>query len=175
LPELKYLSLFVLFIVLFNSINLFGQEDVQIGKSLKSQLQTYRGAYFDYSDPDAINIKVLVWGNVEFPGEYFIPASNSVNDLLALAGGPTTNAQMDDLRIFRVGPDSVQHMIKFDYNDLLWNDKLTKQIKIPTLQAGDILLVPGEPRFFFRDYFSITLSIVSALTSIAILLVTIYK
>ena len=166
----------LLFLVfLFINNNLFSQEDVQIGKSLKSQLQTYRGAYFDYSDPDAINIKVLVWGNVEFPGEYFIPASNSVNDLIALAGGPTTNANIEDLRIFRIGPDSVQHMIKFNYNDLLWNDKLTKQIKIPTLRAGDILLVPGEPRFFFKDYFSIALAIVSALTSIAILLVTIYK
>ena len=171
---MKYLSLFILTVILFSS-NLFGQEDVQIGKSLKSQLQNYRGAYFDYSDPDAINIKVLVWGNVEFPGEYFIPASNSINDLIALAGGPTTNAELDDLRIFRIGPDSVQHMIKFDYNDLLWNDKLTKQIKIPTLQAGDILLVPGKPRFFFRDYFSVILSVVSALTSIAILMVTIYK
>ena len=160
---------------IFFSNNTFSQEDVQIGKSLKSQLQTYRGAYFDYSDPDAINIKVLVWGNVEFPGEYFIPASNSVNDLIALAGGPTINAKLEDLRIFRIGPDSLQHMIKFDYNDLLWNDKLTKQIKIPTLHAGDILLVPGEPRFFFKDYFSITLSVISALTSIAILLFNILK
>ena len=160
---------------IFFSNNTFSQEDVQIGKSLKSQLQTYRGAYFDYSDPDAINIKVLVWGNVEFPGEYFIPASNSVNDLIALAGGPTINAKLGDLRIFRIGPDSLQHMIKFDYNDLLWNDKLTKQIKIPTLHAGDILLVPGEPRFFFKDYFSITLSVISALTSIAILLFNILK
>jgi hypothetical protein len=171
---LRYLSL--LFIVfLFMNNNIFSQEDVQIGKSLKSQMQTYRGAYFDYSDPDAINIKVLVWGNVEFPGQYFIPASNSVNDLIALAGGPTTNAELEDLRIFRVGPDSIQHMIKFNYNDLLWNDHLTQQIKIPTLRAGDILLVPGKPRFFFRDYFSIILSVVSALTSIAILMVTIYK
>lgn len=171
---MKYLSFFVLAVVLFSS-NVFGQEDVQIGKSLKSQLTNYRGAYFDYSDPDAINIKVLVWGNVQFPGEYFIPASNSVNDLIALAGGPTINAELDDLRIFRIGADSIQHMIKFDYNDLLWNNRLTKQIKIPTLQAGDILLVPGQPRFFFRDYFTMTLAIISALTSIAILMFNILK
>ncbi len=155
--------------------NIFSQEDVQIGRNLKSQLTTYRGAYFDYSDPDAINIKVLVWGNVEFPGEYIIPSTNSVNDLIALAGGPTTNARLDDLRIFRIGPDSVQKMIKFDYNDLLWNEDLTKQIKIPSLHAGDIVLIPGEPRFFFRDYFSIILSIISALTSIAILMINILK
>ena len=149
---------------------------MQIGKSLKSlQQQNYRGAFFDYSDPDAINIKVLVWGNVEFPGEYFIPSTNTVNDLLALAGGPTRDALLEDLRIFRIGPDSVQHMIKFNYNDLLWNNNLTKQIKIPSLRAGDILLVPGEPRFFFKDYFSITLSIVSTLSSIAVLMITIFR
>ena len=171
---MKYLSLFFLAVVLFSS-NVFGQEDVQIGRSLKSQYNTYRGAYFDYSEPDAINIKVLVWGNVQFPGQYFIPASNSINDLIALAGGPTQDAELDDLRIFRIGPDSVQHMIKFNYNDLLWGESLTKQVYIPSLQAGDILLVPGKPRFFFMDYFTIVLSIVTALTSIAILLVTIYK
>jgi protein involved in polysaccharide export with SLBB domain len=171
---LKYLLLFIMAVFLFNS-NVFGQEDVQIGKSLKSQLTNYRGAYFDYSDPDAINIKVLVWGNVEFPGEYFIPASNSVNDLMALAGGPTTDAELDDLRLFRIGADSVQHMIKFDYNDLLWGEKLSKPVKIPSLQAGDILLVPGKPKYFFRDWFMMTLALISALTSIAILALNISR
>lgn len=165
----------VFFAILFiNCSFTFAQEDIQIGKSLKD-FERQRGGFYDYSDPDAINIKVFVWGYVQFPGKYIIPASSSVNDLFALAGGPTEDAKLEDLRLFRINPDSTQTMIKFDYNDLLWNEKLTKPIKIPDLKAGDILLVPGEPRFFFKDYFSIALSIVSTLSSIAVLLITILE
>ena len=165
--------IFLLLLFACSSIS-FAQEDLQIGKSLKG-FERYNGGHFDYSDPDEINIKVLVWGYVEYPGQYIIPSTSSVNDLLALAGGPTQNADIEDLRLFRINPDSSQSMIKFDYNDLLWNDKLTKNIKIPDLRAGDILLVPGSPRFFFRDYLSLTLSIVSTIASVAVLLITIFK
>ena len=58
-------------------------------------------------------------------------------------------------------------MIKFDYNDLLWNDNLEKPIKIPDLQPGDILLIPGETRYFFWDYFGFALSFVATLAVIA--------
>ena len=162
-------------IILFSfSFISFAQEDIQIGSSLRES-NRYNGGLYDYSDPNAINLKVLVWGYVEFPGQYIVPSTSSVNDILALAGGPTQDANIDDLRIFRLNPDSSQSMIKFDYNDLLWNDYLEKPINIPSLKAGDILLVPGSPRYFFKDYFTLTLSIVSTLSSIAVLLITIFK
>jgi len=168
----KTITFFIVLFV-FSSIS-FAQDDIQIGKSLRT-FDQWRGAEFDYSDPDAINIKVLVWGFVEFPGYYIIPSTRGVNDLLALAGGPTEDANIDDLRLFRVNADSSQSMIKFDYNDLLWNDNLEKPIKIPHLQAGDILLVPGETRFYFWDYMNFTLSIVSTLAVVAVLLITILE
>jgi polysaccharide export outer membrane protein len=161
------------FIVLFacSSIS-FAQEDIQIGKSLET-FDRYRGGQYDYSDPGAINIKVLVWGYVPFPGHYIIPSTSSVNDLLALAGGPTQDANIDDLRLFRVNADASQSMIKFDYNDLLWNDNLEKRIKIPDLQPGDILLVPGETRYFFWDYFNFTLTIITTLAVVAALVISV--
>jgi len=154
---------------------LLAQEDIQFGKGIDKYNGYNKGGQYDYSDPDAINIKVLVWGYVEFPGHYIIPSKSSVNDLLALAGGPTTDANIEDLRLFRINDDLTQSMIKFDYNDLLWNEKLTREIQIPVLKAGDILLVPGEPRWFLKDYLGITLSLVSTLASIAVLLITIFR
>ena len=161
------------FIVLFafSSIS-FAQDDIRIGKSLRT-FDRYRGGEYDYSDSDAINIKVLVWGFVPFPGYYLIPSTHSVNDLLSLAGGPTEDANIDDLRLFRVNADASQSMIKFDYNDLLWNDNLEKRVKIPDLQAGDILLVPGETRFYFWDYFNFTLSIITTLAVVATLIIAV--
>lgn len=148
----------------------FAQEDIQIGSSLKNQQS--QGGLYDYSDPETVNITVLVWGFVKYPGQYIIPAYSNINNLIALAGGPTDDANLEDLRLFRINKDSSQTMIKFDYDDLLWNDDLTKQVKIPNIQAGDILLVPGEPRFYFKDYFSLALSIVGTIVAIITLSVT---
>ena len=163
-----------LFIVLVYNFTSFAQEDIQIGRSLRP-FERYQGGQYDYSNSDGINIKVLVWGYVEFPGQYIIPSTSGINDLLSLAGGPLEDANVDDLRLFRINPDSSQSMIKFDYNELLWNEKLTKKIIIPSLKAGDILVIPGSPRYFFKDYFGLTLSIVSTLASVAVLLITILK
>jgi hypothetical protein len=165
----------ILFIIFFASTLIsFAQEDIQIGRRLEIY-DRYRGGAYDYSDADAINIKVLVWGYVFFPGHYIIPSTSGVNDLLALAGGPTQNANLDDLRLFRVNADGTQSLIKFDYNDLLWNDNLQKPIKIPELQPGDILLVPGEERLFFWDYFNIFLSILTTLAVVAAVIVSVNR
>ena len=159
----------LLFVVLTN--NIFAQEDIQIGKSLKGNT-SYNGGFYDYSNPEGINIKVMVWGYVKFPGQYIIPSASGVNDLLSLAGGPTQEANIDDLKLFRINPDSSQTIVKFNYSDLLWNNSdLSIPLKIPGLHAGDILLVPGAPKWYLRDYLGLALSVVSTVASIATLLV----
>lgn len=168
-------SIFLLFLLIITvSFTSYAQEDVQIGKSMR-QFNEYKGAQYDYSDPDAINIKVLVWGYVQYPGQYIIPSTSSANDLLSLAGGPLPDANIDDLRLLKTNKDSSQVMVKFNYNDLLWGTHLTGKVNTPPLGAGDILLVPGSPRWFLRDYLGITLSVVTALSSIAVLIITILK
>ncbi len=37
------------------------------------------GGYYDYSDPESINIKVSVWGFVKYPGRYVIPEQTTVS------------------------------------------------------------------------------------------------
>ena len=173
--ETKNLFLTGILLLTFLSTNLFAQEDIQIGKSLKGNMRD-NGALYDYSDPDGINIKVMVWGYVKFPGQYIIPSASGVNELLSLAGGPIQDANIDELKLFRINPDSSQTIINFNYSDLLWNNSdLSKPLKIPRLHAGDILLVPGSPKWFLKDYLGLVLSIVSTVASIATLLVYIYK
>lgn len=135
-----------------------------------------QGGYFDYSDPASVNIKVSVWGSVQFPGRYSVPIYTTVADLISLAGGPTDDAELDDLRIYRTYEDSSELLLKFSYNDLLWESNLnTANRYIPELTAGDILLVPGSPRYYFRETFSFVLSVMSTLISIAILALTLFK
>ena len=150
-------------------------KDYELGTSLADS--RYRqGGYFDYSDPASVNIKVSVWGNVRFPGRYNVPIYTTVTDLLSLAGGPTEDADLEDLRLYRVYEDSKEILLKFSYNDLLWESHLENQNRyIPELTAGDILLIPGSPRYYFRETFSFVLNVMSTLVSITILALTLFN
>jgi protein involved in polysaccharide export with SLBB domain len=171
---MKYLKR-ILFIFLIISGSIFSQnEDLQIGTSL-SQLKQNQGAYYDYSDPEAVNIKVSIWGFVKYPGRYVVPYYTNVNDLLSFSGGPTQDSNMDEMKIIRTTVDSSQIVIEVDYKDLLWMENIKEVNKSPKMLAGDVLIVPGEPRLFFRDYLSIGLSIFSVLISLSILVLNIVK
>src|SRR3989304_1945231 len=149
------------------------QEDIQIG-SLKYD-QRYQSGFFDFSDPTGINIKVQLWGYVKYPGYYIIPARSSANDLISLAGGPTQDALMEDIRILRTNLDSSNTIYRYNYNDLLWGDEFNEPIKFPRLYAGDMIIVPGEPRYFVSPDITFSLSITTALASTAALILSIIK
>lgn len=168
------IKLFSVFLFLLISTSIYAQNDLQIGRGLGEVRQT-QGAFYDYSDPAGLNIKVSVWGFVKYPGKYVVPSYSTVEDLLSYAGGPTDDAHLDDLRLYRYDEDSSQVMVKINYNDLLWNEKIETLTKTPDLLAGDILLVPGEPRLYFRDYVTLALSIVSTLISLSILILNIVE
>jgi hypothetical protein len=135
-----------------------------------------QSGFFDFSDPTTVNIKVSIWGWVKYPGKYLVPVYTTPVDLLSLAGGPTDAADLEDLRIYKENEDSTQSMIKFSYNDVLYEKHLTTRYrKVPKLEAGDILVVPGEPRVYFVQSFGLWLSVISVVTSVVILLYTILK
>jgi hypothetical protein len=171
---MRRFSILISFVLLFQA-GLFSQTgDVKIGRDASRLTQT-QGAFFDYSDPNSLNIKVSVWGFVKYPGQYLVPAYSSALDVFSYAGGPTESAHLDDLRIYRATEDTANQLFKFNYNDLLWEKNLNKVIAPPNLVPGDILVVPGEPRFYFKDYLQVTVSIVSTLISLTILILNITR
>ncbi len=172
--KLKILSPIIL-IILFNTLQA-QVKDYELGADVLGMRYNPQGGYYNYSDPEAVNIKVAVWGWVRYPGKYTVPSYTTVSDLLSLSGGPSDAADLEDLRIYRVNEDSTQSMIKFNYNDLLYESKLLSRYrKVPKLDAGDILVVPGEPRMYFRDNFNIWMSVFSVLISLTILVLNIVR
>ena len=159
-------------ILVFISSVLFAQDDVQIGSNPNNYRQSL-GGYFDYSDPSGINIKVQLWGYVKYPGYYIVPSQCSLNDLISYAGGPLEDAMMEDVRIFKTSENN--KLNKYNLNDLLWNDSLTVPIDFPKLAAGDVIIVPGEPRYFLREDVSFYLSVTTALASVVALIISITK
>jgi len=168
-------QIFLFLILSFISLNA-QVKDYELGADVLGMRYSQQGGYFNYSDPDAVNIKVAVWGWVRYPGKYTVPSYTTASDLLSYAGGPTDAADLQDLRIYRINTDSTQSMIKFNYNDLLYESRLeTRYRKIPKLEAGDILVIPGEPRLYFRDHLSIWMSVFSVLISLSILILNIVR
>jgi len=171
--KVKNTSLFAL-LIFITAINISKAQDIRVGTSLDNRWNP-GGAYYDYSDPRFLNISVNIWGYVRFPGKYMVPDNTKLLDLISYAGGPTPDAYLYDVRLFRntIGDSSIQ---KFDFEELLYKkgNKVSLD-EIPLLQAGDIILLPGEPKLYFRDYTSLTLSITSTLISLAILILNIVK
>ena len=158
--------------VLFAASPIFAQDDVQIGSNLGNRTQS-QGGLFDYSDPAGFNIKVQLWGYVKYPGYYVIPAKSNLNDILSFAGGPLEDAMMDDIRIYRQTETGQEKLAKYNLNDLLWGDSLMTEIVFPKLDAGDVILVPGEPRYFVREDVQFFVSLTLAITTIAVLILSI--
>lgn len=167
---MKFKIFFLLVSLIFLSLDTLAQEkDTELGRATYS-----RSGLFDFSDPGAINIKVSVWGYVSRPGKYVVPEYTTVTDLLTYAGGPNQDAVMDDLRIYRIAENGAEEMIKFSYNDIMWEDNLsTKARMIPKLKASDILVVPASPKLFFRDWFNIGMQIFSVALTIVNLVILI--
>lgn len=144
-------------------------KDYEIG--VNPNQRTSAGAYWDYSDPTTLNMKVSVWGFVKYPGRYVVPIYTTPTELLSFAGGPTDDAHLDELRIYRKDKNNNESLLKFNYEDLMWEEDLaTTNRQIPDLTAGDVLVVPGSPKFYFKDYLQVALSILSAMISLSILL-----
>ncbi len=164
---------FFFFIVAISQFT-FAQDDIQIGSSY-NDLRNRQGGLYDYSDPTSINIKVQLWGYVRYPGFYIVPNRTTINELISLAGGPNEDATLSDIRVLKMKDDSTTIMQKYDYNDVMWEKSLTKQFKFVKLQAGDIVIVPGEPRYFLRQDVSFYLSVLTALASVVALIISITK
>ena len=167
----NYINIVLLFFSISAIDIVAQQEDYQLGMN-QSYLRQNQGAYYDYSDPDGLNIKVSIWGYVKYPGRYVIPQRTDIKDFISYAGGINDDAFLDELRIYRVNPDSSQEMIKFNYEDLWWNEDLTQNLVLQKMEASDVLIVPGRPRLYWEDYLTLSLSIVGVLLSLTTLIVT---
>jgi len=172
---MKKLLLLTLFTFAFTMQNFAQIRDYELGSQLlDGNRRNIYGGLYDYSDPEAVNIKVSVWGFVKYPGRYVIPDYTSLIDLISYVGGPTDDSNLDELRIYRIDENNKEQMLEVDYNDLMWEENLdSKYRRVPNLKPSDILVVPGEPRLYFMDWFSIGLSVFSALISLTILILTI--
>ncbi len=110
----------------------------------------------------AVKNKVLVptnfWGEVENSGLHFIPQGTSLIKGLSLAGGPTGDANIEDIQVTQSASKELK-TIKFD---LTKNDIEAHRY---TLQAGDVVFVKKERYYEDRTYYTSLISVAATLLS----------
>lgn len=169
----------ILVLILCFSESIYSQVDKErVGTS---PVFTQNGGYYNFGDKEKINIDVSVWGYVRFAGKYTIPKGTTLIDVISYSGGPITDANLEEIRLVRLKNDSLQRykdeIYVFNYNDLMWKKHLVDTLKLGDIELmpGDIIVVPGEPRLFFKDNLNLILSITTTLVSLAILIVSITR
>ena len=174
----RYIFLLIFAIYSIFSLSLNAQNDKV--KTGFEQITSQQGGYYNFSDKDKVNIEVSVWGYVKFPGKYLIPQNSTFVDLVSYSGGPSVEANLEDIRLFRPKNDTLNltqdELIKLNYNDLFWDKDIKKYSKRNIkLIPGDVIIFPGGPRYYFRDNLTLILSVATTLVSIAVLMVTIFR
>ncbi|MGV8017602.1 MAG: SLBB domain-containing protein [Ignavibacteria bacterium] len=168
---------FIIFLILC-SLPAFAQDEKE---RLGIQDEIKLGSnYYNYGDKDKVNIEVLVWGTIPTPGKYLIPQGTRLLDLITLCGGPSKDTKLEDIRIVRTKNDSLgikeDKVIKLNYNDYLWDDKISLSAKQnPVLMAGDMIVFPLDQKFSYRENLYLILSITSTLVSLTTFLITVLR
>jgi len=118
-------------------------------------------AYYYISKAGEITMPVNLWGNVKNPGRYEVPISTDLVELLSFAGGPSSKATMDAVRIIRtVRRDNLMRKVEFEVN---LDEMQMLDEKALDLEPGDTVIIEGGD-MDFRDY-AIIVSTVAAVTA----------
>ena len=121
--------------------------DIQAAGKTVPELQLELSGRLSQFIPDAVvtvtvedvqGNQVYVLGQVANPGAYVMNPRLDVLQVLAIAGGTTAFASLNDIKIFRrIGNE--QTVLDFRYNDVADGEDLYQNI---LLQTGDTIVVP---------------------------------
>jgi len=160
----------VVVLALLLSTQGFSQIDQSSLLSATSVGTTTSNYYFARSNE--LTIMVNVMGFVQRPGRYEISNTIDLINLLSLAGGPTPDGSLSDVKITRLvntGSRYERKQFRLDLGEL---PKVSSAELV--LQPGDIIEVERTGWSNFRDTFTLAVSVV-ALTSTVVSIIAITR
>jgi hypothetical protein len=92
-------------------------------------------------DPEAVMMKVSLWGKIGKPGVYYIPVSTNLATLLSYGGGPLEDAKMNGIVIKRK-MNGKEVTLEADLIDSVTGAEAADLV----LAADDIVMVPQANR-----------------------------
>jgi polysaccharide export outer membrane protein len=87
---------------------------------------------------EVLGNKIYVLGQVNDPGTFIVNPQVDVLQALAMAGGTTPFAELDNIKILRRS-NGQQSALSFNYKDVVRGRNLTQNVM---LESGDVVVVP---------------------------------
>ena len=116
-------------------------------------------AYYNVTKPGELTMQVNIWGFVQHPGRYEVSSTIDLVQLLSFAGGPTQDADMEDVRISRI----VRRDGVITAKEISINLK-----RLDRLEEAKLLLQPGDTIFIDHTSWLTVRDIVGVVTTAAI-------
>jgi hypothetical protein len=135
-----------------------------------------------YARPNDITIIVNVMGFVQRPGRYEIGSSIDLMNLIALAGGPSTDGSLSKVKIIRItkdGDKTVRQDIQPDQKTL--SAFLKEEVKVTrqeirldlenlsTVRPEDLQMIPGDIVYVDRTAWSTVRDVFGVVVSAAVI------
>jgi SLBB domain len=132
-------------------------------------IQSTTSTYYSLGGQGGLMITVNLWGFVGKPGQYEVPGSTNLIQLISLAGGPTPDAELDKVEIVRqtMQPDS---SYKTDVIPIDLRDFKTEGKQMPLLSPGDTIIVPGSTSESLRLVLALLGPVFSLVTAVGTLI-----
>ena len=149
--------------VFFAAVFLYGQDQVNFQAANNSSAYFYSGTI---TGSEQLKIYSYIWGQIYKPGLYIVPDDTDLLTLMSLAGGPTEDAKLSQVRIIRPSAEGE----KVIYVDLERYIDTGDENLIPLMKPGDTVIVSGTLYYaFFRfaDFMSKIAIVLSVVTLIA--------
>lgn len=144
------------------SLSLVRAQTAQSG--LVSAIPGGSAANYYYAKPGDLTILVNVWGEVERPGRYEVSTTIDLIHLLSLAGGPSSDAKLGEIKITRIVNGNSFPARKSQAVDL---EDLTKLIESDlALYPGDIIFIERSSWAKIRDAFSFVVPVATLAVAI---------
>ncbi len=125
-----------------------------------------------YGQGQGVQIDINLWGEVKQTGKMIVPYTTDIISLISLAGGPTSNAKLDEVRIIRYSMQdttAVEKIIRVNIEKFV---ETGEQSYFPVLLRGDTVIVPGGALSALQSFVSV-LQIITAVLQATFLFVII--
>ncbi len=130
-----------------------------------NQLGNLPSVYY-YGQGQGVQIDVNLWGEVKTTGKMIVPYTTDIISLISLAGGPTPNAKLDDVRIIRYtmqDTTAVEKIIRINVEKFV---ETGEQSYFPVLLRGDTVIVPGGALSALQSFVSVLQIITAVLQAV---------
>lgn len=135
------------------------------------QLSNSPSVYY-YGQGQGVQIDINLWGEVKKTGKMIVPYTTDLVSLISLAGGPTPNAKLDEVRIIRYSMQdttAVEKIIRINVERFV---ETGEQSYFPVLLRGDTVIVPGGALSALQSFVAV-IQLITAVLQAAFLFVII--